>query len=138
MIENKTDEVILKDTGYLQNIIQKSVKVQSLTLTLYSSHLKIQDTKSGEIIEDVAINQIEKTSKYFTSRFQYTLYGFFVKSNIFFVKTHKKKYKISWVGKDAEKVFLGATDATILSDQQNYDKNMAWSKAIKELKTDNN
>jgi hypothetical protein len=106
--------------------------IQQLTLTLYGTHLKIEDAKSGELIEDVPINQIQKVSKYFSSRLKYTLYGLIMPTT-FLIKTDKKTYKISWVNRDKEALLLGGPDASEVSSQQNYANNMKWAKAIREL-----
>lgn len=127
------DAILLTDTGYLQNLLQKGVVAQTLTLTLYATHLKIEDAVSGDVLEDVPIDHIKKTSRYFSSRLAYTLYGLIVPT-LLLIKTDRKKYKISWVNKDKEAVMLGGATAAELSTQQNYTKNMQWVKAIQDLK----
>jgi hypothetical protein len=130
------DNVIISDTGYLYNLLQKGFKPKQLTLTLYSSHLKIADAKSGETVDDMPIDQIKKTSRYFSSRLMYTLYGL-VMPTTFLIKTDKKRYKISWVNRDKEALLLGGGSASELSTQQNYANNMKWAKAIMDLKAKN-
>ena len=95
------------------------------------------DVKSGDIIEDVSLDQIRKTSWYFSSRLTYWLYTQFI-SKPFWIETNKKKYKISWVDQDALRVsagaLLGVANAAEISAQQNYSKNMQWTKTINDLK----
>lgn len=125
---------MLSDNGQLQNYLQKGVTAQRLNLTLYTTHLVIKDIKSNQIIEDVPIEQIKKTTKYFSSRLSYTLSSL-VKTPTFFIETNNKKYKLSWVNRDKEAVILGGIDATLLSTQQNFKKNNQWSKTISDLKS---
>lgn len=127
------ENIILQDTGYLQNLLQKGVTAQTLTLTLYPTHLKIEDASTGDVVEDALINQIKKTSRYFSSRLAYTLYGLFMPT-LLLIKTDQKRYKISWVNRDKQAILLGSEAASELSSQQNYTKNMQWVKAIQDLK----
>lgn len=72
--QNPIESVILQDHGYLQNVFVKSATAKKLTLTLYGSHLKVEDSDTGEVMEDVLINQIVKTSPYISSSFLALLY----------------------------------------------------------------
>lgn len=94
------EKVILRDTGYLQNLFQKRVTVQQLTLTLYSTYLKLEDAKTGAFVNDIPINEIIKIPRYFSSRWKYTLYPFH--STFFTLKRHIKSTRypgLMWMPK---------------------------------------
>lgn len=55
-----SNSIILSDSGYLVNLFQHSVIGKTLSLYLYSTHLRIEDSGSGETIADVPLNQIKK------------------------------------------------------------------------------
>jgi len=63
--QNPSESIILQDRGNLQNVFVKSATAKKLILTLYNSHLKIEDAETGEVMEDVLLNQIVKTSHIF-------------------------------------------------------------------------
>jgi len=128
---NAQDAIVLSDTGYMQNVFQKSVTATRLNLTLYNTHLRIDNADTGELIEDAPLNQIVRTSRYFSNRLTYGLYTSLF-SNVLVIKTDKKKYKISWVNKDKQTLLMPHSGPEIVA-QENYTRNMKWVKAIKDL-----
>lgn len=127
------ETTILYDTGYLQNVFQKSMAAKRLTLTLYISHLKVEDADTGEVLEDTPINQILKTTRYFSSRLLYLLYVSLFGSRFLLIKTTDRRYKISWVNSDKQSVITGGGALGNMVAQENFAKTMQWVKAIKDL-----
>ncbi len=128
--ENK-DRVVLQDIGYLQNLFQGSVSSRRLKLTLYVSHLKFEDADTAELLEDVPIGEIKKTSKLVPSGFYGSAYVFLFAKPLM-IETPKKKYKFSWTTADVASFGdAGWRSASIVRDQP---RNMDWVKAIASLK----
>ncbi len=126
---NTDENIILSDTGHLQNLVQGGVSAKTVNLTLYNTHLKIDDADTGETIEDVPINQIKKTSRIFSSRILYSLFT----RGVLGIETTSKYYKISWTNLDATAVALRSSAGGV-NALRNYKKNMAWVNAIKSLR----
>jgi hypothetical protein len=129
------ENIVLQDTGYLQNVFQGGLSAKSLTLTLYNTHLRIDNAETGETMEDVPINQIRKTTRYFSSRLAFGIYTSLIGSRFLVIKTTQKKYKISWVNSDKQSMMLGGGEmGGEVVAQENFTKTMQWVKAIKDLR----
>lgn len=125
------DQVVLQDIGYLQNLFQGSISSRRVKLTLYVTHLKFEDAGTGELLEDVPIGHIGKTSKLIPNSYYGDVYLFLFATPLM-IETPTKKYKISWSDADASSVWgAGWRPASVARDQP---RNMEWVKAIASLK----
>ena len=114
------ENVVLSGTGFLVNLFQWGA-VKKLNLTLYPTHLVIENSKKGNIIADIPIRDI-KDLKNKTSDGQMV------------IVTDKKKYKISWKNIDAEKIALGAVVGDAVNAARGNQSTNDWIEAINKLK----
>lgn len=95
------ETAILTNNGFLSNVFQWGA-VKSVKLTLYKTHLVIENTKRNEIIDDIQVSDI-KNAKSKTSDGSMIIY------------TNKgKNYHITWQNLDKKKIKYEALLAPLI------------------------
>jgi hypothetical protein len=115
------DNVVLQDTGYLVNVFQKGM-VKKLNLYLYPTHLKIENSDTSEIIDDIPLSDIKKVKNIRSA-------GEIV------IVAPKKHYKISWKNIDTSAMMFGGPGGSLLNAFRGSKQSKQWVATINQYKT---
>ena len=115
------DVPLLTGSGFLVNVFQWG-GVKKLALTLYPTHLRIDNAKSGQTIDDIQLVDIKRVKNLKTA-------GEIV------IVAPKKHYKISWKNIDVEAIALGGVGGSALNAIRGHSQSAQWVDAITEAQT---